>query len=128
MINFRAPAQVVKVLALAAFIVAAIQMTASAEEWKDCALYNYTDRTVTQVYLCAADVDINEYGKNILEGLPPLKNGEGIPIQYPAEHRYYTLRAVFDNGEFADWENIDCNDMQRITLFKDGELYRVQIH
>ena len=85
MINFRTPAQVVKVLALAAFIIAAAQVTASAEEWKDCEMFNFTDRTVTQVYMCAADVDINQYGKNMLEDRQLLKNGEGIAVQYPAE-------------------------------------------
>ena len=115
-------------MAIAAFLFATTQMTASAEEWKDCELFNYTDRTVTEIYMCAVEYDINEYGTNILAGQPPLQNGAGFTIQYNAEHRYYNLRAVFDNGEFVDWENLDCNDMQRITLFKDGELYRVQIH
>lgn len=126
MIKFRASAHFVRVLALAAFLLATIQTASAAEEWKDCELFNFTDRTVTQVYLCAADVDINQYGTNILEGHPPLKNGEGIPIQYPAEHRYYNLRAVFDNGDVVDWQNVDCNNMQRIMLFNDGADYKIR--
>lgn len=126
MINFRTPAQVVKVLALAAFIIAAAQVTASAEEWKDCEMFNFTDRTVTQVYMCAADVDINEYGKNMLEGRQPLKNGEGIAVQYPAEHRYYNFRIVFDNGDVVDWKNFDCADMHRIIFFNDGAEYKIR--
>ena len=126
MIKFSKPAQVVKVLALAAFLLASIQTASAADDRKDCDLFNFTDRVVTQVYMCAADVDINEYGTNILEGLPPLKNGEGIPIQNPAEHRYYNLRAVFDNGDVVDWQNVDCNDMQRIMLFNDGADYKIR--
>ena len=127
MINFRTSANLVKVLALAAFLLASIQ-TASAAEWKDCELYNYTDRTVTEVYMCAVEYDINEYGMNNLEGLPPLQNGASILIQYNAEYRYYNLKVVFDNGEFVDWENVDCNNMSKITLYKNGSDYRAQVN
>ena len=126
MIKFNKPAQVVKVLALTAFLLASIQTASAADDRKDCDLFNFTDRVVTQVYMCAADVDINEYGTNILEGLPPLKNGEGIPIQYPAEHRYYNLRIVFDNGDFVDWDNLDCAGMERLILFNDGADYKIR--
>ena len=126
MINFRTSAQVVKVLALAAFLVAAAQVTASAEEWKDCEMFNFTDRTISQIYMCAADVDINQYGKNMLEGRSLLKNGEGIIVQYPAEYRYYNFRIVFDNGNFVDWPKFDCADMHRVIFFNDGADYRVR--
>ena len=128
MIKFRESAQVVKVFVLAAFIIAAAQVTASAEEWKECEMFNFTNRTVTQVYMCAADVDINEYGKNMLEGRSPLKNGDGIAVQYPAEHRYYNVRIVFDSGDFVDWPNFDCADMHRITFFNDGEDYKIRMN
>ena len=126
MINFSKPAQVVKVLALAAFLLASVQTASAADDMKDCELFNFTDRTVTQVYMCAADVDINEYGMNILEDLPPLQNGASIPIQYPAQYRYYNLRIVFDNGNFVDWSNFDCADMHRIIFFNDGADYKVR--
>ena len=71
MINFSKPAQVVKVLALAAFLLASVQTASAADDMKDCELFNFTDRTVTQVYMCAADVDINEYGMNIRFSIPP---------------------------------------------------------
>lgn len=126
MIKFHAPAQVIKVLTLTAFLLASIQTASAAEEWKDCELFNFTDRVVTQVYMCAADVDINKYGKNMLEGRSPLKNGDGIAVQYPAEHRYYNFRIVFDNGDFVDWQNLDCADMHRLILFNDGADYKVR--
>lgn len=127
MIKFSASAQVVRVLALAAFMLATIQPTVfAADDLNDCELFNFTDRVVTQVYMCAAEVDINKYGTNILEGLPPLKNGEGIPIQYPAQYRYYNFRIVFDNGDFVDWSNLDCNNTQCIMLFNDGADYKVR--
>lgn len=126
MIKFHTPAHFVKVLALAAFLLATIQTASAADDRKDCDLFNFTDRVVTQVYMCAADVDINQYGTNILEGQPPLKNGEGIPIQYPAEHRYYNFRIVFDNGDFVDWQNFDCADMHRVTFFNDGDSYKIR--
>ena len=128
MINFRTSANLVRVLALAAFLLATIQTASAADDRKDCDLFNFTDRVVTQVYMCAADVDINEYGTNILEGLPPLQNGASIPIQYPAQYRYYNLKVVFDNGEFVDWENVDCNNMSKITLYKNGSDYRAQVN
>ena len=62
----------------------------------------------------------------MLEGRSPLKNGDGIAVQYPAEHRYYNFRIVFDNGDFVDWQNVDCNDMQRIMLFNDGADYKIR--
>ena len=128
MINFRTSANLVRVLALAAFLLASIQTASADPQWKDCDLINYTDRTVTEIYMCAVEYDINEYGTNILAGQPPLQNGAGFTIQYNAEHRYYNLRAVFDNGEFVDWENVDCENMSKITLYKNGPDYRAQVN
>ena len=126
MINFRISANLVKVLALAAFLLASIQTASAEPQWTNCDVINYTDRTVVEVYICAADHDINTEGNQVFTG-DSLKNGEGFTFQYNAEYRYYDLRAVFDNGEFVDWNNMDCENMSKITLLKEGADYRAQV-
>ena len=128
MINFCTSANLVKVLVLTAFLLASIQTASAAEKWKTCDLSNYTDHTITELYMWVSGYDINEVGKNMLEGQPPVKNGETLKVNYNAEHRYYNVRVIFDNGDLTDWEKLDCKNLERITLFKDGEVYRAKVN
>lgn len=127
MIKFRAPAQFVRVLALAAFLLAAIQTASADPQWKECNLINHTDRTISEALICVSGQDINEVGEAIFAG-EPLQNGEGFNFLYNAERQYYHFRIVFDNGDFVDWEKVDCDNMSKITFFKDGANYREQVN
>ena len=128
MINFRTSANLVRVLALAAFLLASIQTTASAENLQSSNLFNYTGHSIVEFYSCPAGSNIDQNGTNLFEGMPPLNNGESIGITYDADQCYYTIKAVFDDGMFALWENVDCNNMSTMTIYKNGEDYKVRIN
>lgn len=128
MINFRTSANLVKVLALAAFLLASIQTTASAENLQSANLLNYAGHSIVEFYSCPPGTDIEQNGKNLLEGMPPLNNGASISITYDADQPNYTIKAVFDDGMFAIWENVDCSEMITMTIYKNGEDYKVRIN
>lgn len=128
MFSSRISANLVKVLALAAFLLASIQTTVSAENLQSSNLFNYTGHSIVEFYSCPAGSNIDQNGTNLFEGMPPLNNGESIGITYDADQRYYTIKAVFDNGMFALWENVDCNNMSTMTIYKNGEDYKVRIN
>ena len=118
----------VKVLALAAFLIATIQTPASAENLQSATLLNYAGNSIVEFYSCPPGSDIEQTGKNLLEGMPPLNNGASISITYDADQPNYTIKAVFDDGMFAIWENVDCNDMSTMTIYKNGEDCKVRIN
>ena len=128
MFSSRISANLVKVLALAAFLLASIQTTVSAENLQSSNLLNYAGHSIVEFYSCPAGSDIYQNGTNLFEEMPPLNNGESIGITYDADQRYYTIKAVFDNGMFALWENVDCNNMSTMTIYKNGEDYKVRIN
>lgn len=118
----------VKVLALAAFLLASIQTTVSAENLQSSTLLNYAGNSIVEFYSCPTGSDIEQTGKNLLEGMPPLNNGASISITYDADQPHYTIKAVFDDGMFAIWENVDCSEMITMTIYKNGEDYKVRIN
>ena len=118
----------VKVLALAAFLLASIQTTVSAENLQSSTLLNYAGNSIVEFYSCPTGSDIEQTGKNLLEGMPPLNNGASISITYDADQPHYTIKAVFDDGMFALWENVDCTEMTTMTIYKNGEYYKVRIN
>ena len=118
----------VKVLALAAFLLASIQTTVSAENLQSSTLLNYAGNSIVEFYSCPTGSDIEQTGKNLLEGMPPLNNGASISITYDADQPHYTIKAVFDDGMFALWENVDCTEMTTMTIYKNGEDYKVRIN
>ena len=128
MINFRTSANLVRVLALAAFLLASIQTTVSAENLQSSTLLNYAGHSIVEFYSCPPGTDIEQNGKNLLEGMPPLNNGGSISITYDADQPHYTIKAVFDDGMFAIWENVDCSEMITMTIYKNGEDYKVRIN
>ena len=128
MISFRTFANFVKVLALTAFLLATIQTPASAENLQSATLLNYAGNSIVEFYSCPPGSDIDQNGRNLLEGMPPLNNGASISITYDADQPHYTIKAVFDDGMFALWENVDCTEMTTMTIYKNGEDYKVRIN
>ena len=105
----------VRVLVLAAFIVAAIQFPASAGK-QDFVFVNNSGKIVT-VLEVAPEPNGNGMEGNVLSS--PIYHGESRTIRvngYSDADRYWDFKVVTSNGTVWTWYGIDLLSVGRITV------------
>ena len=119
MFGYRTPPngrKFVRILVLAVFFVAAVQVPALAA-WKDLKVINYTGYTIKKLYISQSDSD--SWGDNLL-GSETLKNGDTTNIRYNGDFTYYDLKIVFMNDSHREWignKRLNFDGVRRITIY-----------
>lgn len=110
-------AALVRVFVLTAFLVAAVQSSAFAADWRNLTVYNYTGFEIKGLYISSSE-DKN-WGTNLLGDIT-LINGSSSTISYNADYRYFDLKIVFMNDSYREWTGSQKRDFKnacRIILF-----------
>ena len=109
-------AMAVRVIVLAAFFVAAVQVPALAA-WKDLQVINHTGYTIKKLYVSQSGSD--SWGQDLL-GSNTLQNGSTTNIRYNGDFTYYDLKIVFMNDSHREWtgnQRLNFNGAWRITIY-----------
>lgn len=105
-----------------AFAVAVIGMalsgTASAQGKQDFTLVNKTGYTIDKVFV--SPNSSNDWEDDVL-GRDVLSNGENIHITFSrgTQTCKWDLKVVYDDGESAEWSNVDLCQISSIAVSYD---------
>lgn len=112
-----------RTILLATLIVAAAQTSASAD--KDLQIVNHTGRDINRLYLSPAHIDGIGYGD--LLGTKILSDNATVNVHCKGDYRYYDMRIVFTDDEHLEWSKLDLDGVQRLVIYKDGNVYKVKL-
>lgn len=91
----------------------------------DFVLVNKTGYQIDDVYVSPASND--EWGKDIM-GKDALADGEKVSIVFPHGGKAckFDIKVKYNDGDEAEWSNVDLCEWETISLFWDGKTTRAE--
>ena len=107
------------ILLLTLALVLGLVMPAKAELNLDFSLVNATGYDIKEIYVSPTGVD--EWGDNVLKGT--LKDGATLELSFSpkATASKWDIKAVYTDGETAEWKGAKLTDIEKITLHWDKD-------
>jgi hypothetical protein len=109
-------------LAGAMFVMLNVPAFASDADFK---LVNKTGYQIDSVWVSAHSA--GSWGHDVM-GKDALGDGEGVNITFPhgGGHCHYDIKVKYNDGDEAQWGDVNLCDYEKITLFWDGKQTRAE--
>lgn len=88
----------------------------------DYLLNNLSGRVIRNLYIYASG---HKNLKDML-GSSVLVNGDTWSMWYENKYRYFDIIIVWSDGSTAEWYRYDFRGMWRLTVYRDGDYYRIR--
>ena len=110
-------------LPLAALSLFAMLATSAFANDADFKMVNKTGYPIDSVYVSRASSD--SWGKDIM-GRGALGDGEAVNITFPhgGSACKFDIKVKYNDGDTAEWSNVDLCEYETISLFWDGKQTR----
>ena len=108
-------------------LIAAFGSTVAVAGTQDFTLVNRTGLTIQELYISASTTD--DWEEDVL-GVDVLADGESVEITFSPKEKAATwdLKVVDSEGDSIVWEDLNLNDISRVTLHygKDGAVADIE--
>ncbi len=94
----------------------------ASAKWKNYSFKNYSGRTIKNLYISRSGYD--KWGNDMC-GSSVLSHGESLNMRYDNKYHYFDIKVVWMDNTHSTWSKYNFRSMWRLTLYRDGSVYRI---